>query len=93
MIITLLTLLIIIYNTKIIGNTSLLTLEQTKILKAVLPIAIIIGHISFAHPHTIISDFRYYGDYAVGMFFFISGYGLQYKYTKNRCNICRKSEV
>ena len=82
MIITLLTLLIIIYNTKIIGNTSLLTLEQTKILKAVLPIAIIIGHISFAHPHTIISDFRYYGDYAVGMFFFISGYGLQYKYTK-----------
>lgn len=82
MITILLILLFVIYNTKVIENTSLLTLEQTKILKAVLPITIIIGHISFSHPHTILSDFRYYGDYAVGMFFFISGYGLRYKYTE-----------
>lgn len=47
MIIILLILLFVIYNTKVIENTSLLTLEQTKILKAVLPITIILGHISF----------------------------------------------
>ena len=54
MITTLLILLFVIYNTKVTDYTSLLTLEQTKILKAVLPITIIIGHISFSHPHTIV---------------------------------------
>lgn len=53
---------------------------RSSVLKALFPYAIILGHISFHTENPIILDFRYAGVYAVGLFFFMSGYGLESKH-------------
>ena len=65
------------------------TLNKVNILKAVLPFIIIIHHLSFEVPQTIISDFRFTGPYVVGLFFFMSGYGLEYQYNQHKVQIRR----
>ena len=65
------------------------TLNKVNILKAVLPFIIIIHHLSFEVPQTIISDFRFTGSYVVGLFFFMSGYGLKYQYNQHKVQIRR----
>ena len=65
------------------------TLNKVNILKAVLPFIIIIHHLSFEVPQTIISDFRFTGSYVVGLFFFMSGYGLEYQYNQHKVQIRR----
>ena len=56
--------------------------SHTAILRAVIPFGIIIHHIS--QGQGICSDFLTFGPYGVGLFFFISGYGLQAKYELKR---------
>ena len=63
------------------------TLNKVNILKAVLPFIIIIHHLSFEVPQTVISDFRFTGSYVVGLFFFMSGYGLEYQYNQHKVQI------
>ena len=63
------------------------TLNKVNILKAVLPFIIIIHHLSFEVSQTIISDFRFTGLYVVGLFFFMSGYGLEYQYNQHKVQI------
>lgn len=65
------------------------TLNKVNILKAVLPFIIIIHHLSFEVPQTIISDFRFTGSYVVGLFFCMSGYGLEYQYNQHKVQIRR----
>jgi hypothetical protein len=65
------------------------TLNKVNILKAVLPFIIIIHHLSFEVPQTIISDFHFTGPYVVGLFFFMSGYGLEYQYNHHKVQIRR----
>ena len=57
--------------------------SRCDILKAILPFAIVLAHLSFYTHNPIIQNFRYSGPYVVGLFFFISGYGLEYKYHNN----------
>lgn len=59
-----------------------LTLEKSNILKALFPYMIILHHISQATG--VFLDFRWAGPYGVGIFFFISGYGLEYKRLKGQ---------
>lgn len=59
-----------------------LSLQRTDILKAIFPFVIIIHHISFRTTEMPLMDFRYTGPYVVGIFFYLSGYGLEYKYQK-----------
>lgn len=65
------------------------TLDKVNILKSVLPFIIIIHHLSFEVSQTIISDFRFTGSYVVGLFFFMSGYGLEYQYNQHKVQIRR----
>lgn len=55
----------------------LLSKDTTSILKAALPFFILFHHINLNYG--IMSDFHLAGYYVVGVFFFISGYGLEYK--------------
>lgn len=57
--------------------------SRSEVLKAFFPYAIILGHISFQTENPVILDFRYAGVYAVGLFFFMSGYGLECKNINN----------
>lgn len=59
-----------------------LSLQRTDLLKAIFPFVIIIHHISFKTTEMPLMDFRYAGPYVVGIFFYLSGYGLEYKYKK-----------
>lgn len=54
-----------------------LTIEKSNVLKAFFPYMIILHHVSQMMDG--IGDFRWAGPYGVGVFFFISGYGLEYK--------------
>ncbi len=63
------------------------TLDKVNILKSVLPFIIIIHHLSFEVSQTIISDFHFTGPYVVGLFFFMSGYGLEYQYNQHKVQI------
>lgn len=53
--------------------------QRSDVLKALFPFAIIIGHVYFHYPNFFFQDFRWAGPYVVGLFFFMSGYGLEYK--------------
>ncbi len=55
--------------------------DRCSLFKAFLPFLIILGHISLNSGH-ILADFNWVGMFAVGLFFFISGYGLE---TKREC--------
>lgn len=57
-----------------------LTKQRSDVLKALFPFAIIIGHVYFHYPNFFFQDFRWAGPYVVGLFFFMSGYGLEYKH-------------
>ncbi len=52
--------------------------ERGEIIRAILPFTIILGHVSLLCG-TQLSDFNWIGMFAVGIFFFISGYGLEHK--------------
>lgn len=60
--------------------------QRSDVLKALFPFAIIIGHVYFYYPNFIFQDFRWAGPYVVGLFFFMSGYGLEYKYDHGSIN-------
>lgn len=60
------------------------SIEKTNLLKAVLPFGIIVHHLSFHAPQSVLYDFRFTGPYIVGLFFFMSGYGLEYQYHKGK---------
>ncbi len=64
------------------SNSFILSKQRCDVLKAFFPFLIIIHHISFRTHNHFIFDFRYSGPYIVGIFFFISGYGLEYKASK-----------
>lgn len=64
-------------------NKYYLVKSRCDILKAILPFAIVLSHLAFYTHNPIIQNFRYSGPYVVGLFFFISGHGLEYKYYKN----------
>lgn len=65
-------------------NKYFFSLERSKILKAFLPIFIILHHIALQiHIPFFSEDFSRAGSVIVGIFFFISGYGLQYKKNQN----------
>lgn len=59
--------------------------SRTAILRAVIPFGIIIHHIS--QGQGIFFDFLTFGPYGVGLFFFISGYGLQAKHQFKRVKV------
>ncbi len=59
-----------------------LSLEKSNVLKAFFPYLIIMHHVSQATGGFF--DFRWAGPYAVGVFFFISGYGLEYKRSRGK---------
>lgn len=66
-------------------NKYFFSLERSKILKAFLPIFIILHHIALQiHIPPFTEDFSRAGSTIVGLFFFISGYGLQYKKNQNK---------
>lgn len=58
-------------------GSGILTLEKSNNLKAFFPYMIIMHHISQATSGFL--DFRWAGPYGVGVFFFMSGYELEYK--------------
>lgn len=67
---------------------SYFSIEKTNVLKAILPFGIIVHHISFNFPQNILlNDFHFTGPYIVGIFFFISGYALEFQYNKNKINL------
>lgn len=78
---TLLLLFIIFYN----SNTFIFSISKTQVLKAILPILIIIGHCSLNY--NILYDFKNLGAIVVSIFFFISGYGLELKRLQQKISI------
>ena len=72
-----LTFFLFLYKSK---DPYLLTKKRSDVLKALFPFSIIIGHVYFQYPYFFFQDFRWAGPYVVGGFFFMSGYGLEYKY-------------
>lgn len=74
--ISIITLLIFIWLGKS-EDYQYLSRSTSAILKAILPLFILLHHICLNYG--ILSDFRYVGYYVVGLFFFISGFGLEYK--------------
>ena len=61
------------------------TKERSRVLKALLPIGVIIHHFFKMHEVVFITeDTQSLGSYIVAIFFFISGYGLSCKYVKNK---------
>ena len=67
---------------------SYFSIGKTNVLKAILPFGIIVHHISFSFPQNILlNDFHFTGPYIVGIFFFISGYALEFQYNKNKINL------
>lgn len=61
-----------------------LTIEKSNILKVFFPYMIILHHVSQSTGDFL--DFRWAGPYGVGIFFFISGYGLEYKRINGQLN-------
>lgn len=59
------------------GGVSPFSKDRTTLLKAVLPWVIILHHLSLKT--NLLGDFNEAGVYVVGLFFFISGYGLEKK--------------
>lgn len=72
---SILVLLLVLFN----DEKGTQTIEKSNILKAFFPYMIILHHVS--HLTGRIGDFYGAGPYGVGVFFFISGYGLEYKRT------------
>ena len=46
--------------------------QKADLLKALFPFVIILGHVSFKYPDSIIKDMRFAGPYVVGVFFFLN---------------------
>ena len=59
------------------GGVNPFSKDRTTLLKAVLPWVIILHHLSLRT--NLLGDFNEAGVYVVGLFFFISGYGLEKK--------------
>lgn len=59
--------------------------ETTTILKALLPFGVLLHHVNLNY--NVLEDFNQAGYYIVGLFFFISGYGLEFKISKEEKNI------
>ena len=72
----------LLYSNNEGGN---LSLEKSNILKALFPYLIILHHVSQTTGDFL--DFRWAGPYGVGVFFFISGYGIEYKRSKGQLGI------
>lgn len=68
-------------------ETLVLSKERCDLLKTLFPFLIIIGHCAFFQKNVFFNDVRWSGPYIVAIFFFISGYGLEYKYRHNQMNI------
>ena len=82
MVISIVVLIVLLY---LFGNSNgTLTIEKSNILKCFFPFIIILHHVSQATGDFL--DFRWAGPYGVGIFFFISGYGLEYKRIKGQLN-------
>lgn len=64
--------------------------DRSDILKALFPFLIILHHISINNECTWLADFRYCGAYVVGIFFFMSGYGLEYKKRQGTLNLPKR---
>lgn len=63
----------------------ILSIERSNALKAFFPYIIILHHVSQATGGVL--DFRWAGPYGVGVFFFLSGYGLEYKRSYGLLNL------
>lgn len=62
-----------------------LSLEYTKYLKGILALIVVFCHIQYDRINLpIFKVFNYVGDFAVALFFFLSGYGLMSQYIKKR---------
>ena len=59
------------------GGVAPFSKDRTTLLKAVLPWVIILHHLSLKT--NLLGDFNEAGVYVVGLFFYISGYGLEKK--------------
>ena len=59
---------------------------KSDYLKAFFPYFIILHHISHRTGNHYLVDFEYVGPYVVGVFFFVSGYGLEFKFGKKQIN-------
>lgn len=66
-------------------DSGILTLEKSNMLKAFFPYMIILHHLSQQTGY--LPDFRWAGPYFVGIFFFISGYGLEYKHSNKQLSM------
>lgn len=71
---------IVVFSLVCGGRFSSFDKEYTSALKMIIPWLIIIHHIS--QGQGIFQDFLHFGPYGVGIFFFISGYGMQVKNDK-----------
>lgn len=72
-------LLLFAFLIKIGEHGESLAKAKADVLKALFPFVIIMGHVSFAYPDSLIRGMRFAGPYVVGVFFFLSGYGLECK--------------
>lgn len=79
MIVLIAVLLLFAFFIKVGERDERLTKAKADMLKALFPFVIIMGHVSFAYPDSLIRDMRFAGPYVVGVFFFLSGYGLECK--------------
>lgn len=79
MIVLAVVLLLFAFLIKIGEHCESLAKAKADMLKALFPFVIIMGHVSFAYPDSLIRDMRFAGPYVVGVFFFLSGYGLECK--------------
>ena len=71
-------------------DVSMLEKNRADILKALFPFLIILHHISIMNDCAWLADFRYCGAYVVGIFFFMSGYGLEYKKGLGTSNLSKR---
>lgn len=63
------------------------TKGRSDVLKALFPFAIILGHVYHLYPNAFFQDMRWAGPYVVGLFFLMSGYGLEYKWEHGGINV------
>lgn len=68
------------------GNNEVFTKGRSDVLKALFPFAIILGHVYHLYPNGFFQDMRWAGPYVVGLFFLMSGYGLEYKWEHGGIN-------
>lgn len=68
------------------GRTFAFSKGRTALLKALMPFLIITGHISIYNPGKM-DDFSWLGTFVVGLFFFVTGYGLEHKRLKGKISM------